>query len=601
VTDCESDYNDDEEAIPSQQPILAGLRPGPLRVQRDIEAYPTAPAPVSESSQSTPSTLTPNTTPPLKPQEFSHPVKESVHSGAKDDLFSRHGLPSAPLPPKPGPCFYRNLRWNFGSVYRRLFAIVYLANLAVMAYLAACRGMTGDPTKFTWDHAATAATANVLAAVLVRNEHVVNALFRIACSSWIRNSPLWVRRRAAKVYSYGGIHSGGAVAATSWYLAFVALLTIDWAPGKGDPGILRGYIYLASYLVLGLLICMLASAYPSVRRAMHNWFEGIHRFMGWLAVILLWVQVFLLAIVAGQASNKTLSIGEALAKSPNFWMLMVITLLIIYPWTRLRSREVEAEVLSEHCLKLTFRGTGLKADFGQAFRITNAPLKETHAFGVVPLPTVPRSAAHHCAGCTCTSASSDEKKPQSKDYTPSERPDFALLIAKAGDWTSNLIANPPTRIYTRGVPQFGVLRVAMLFSPVVIVATGAGIAPCLGLFHSAACKSGAVRVRVVWAARAPAKSFGEDVVKTVYEADPNAVIVDTDEEARRAKARGVKSRPDLVGLTYRVWEEGREVVSGQGKKRAEAMVIISNQKVTEKVVYGLETRGVPAFGAIFDS
>jgi len=33
----------------------------------------------------------------------------------------------------------------------------------------------------------------------------------------------------------------------------------------------------------------------------------------------------------------------------------------------------------------------------------------------------------------------------------------------------------------------------------------------------------------------------------------------------------------------------------------EAAVVISNPTVTKRVVYGLETRGIPAFGAIFDS
>lgn len=34
---------------------------------------------------------------------------------------------------------------------------------------------------------------------------------------------------------------------------------------------------------------------------------------------------------------------------------------------------------------------------------------------------------------------------------------------------------------------------------------------------------------------------------------------------------------------------------------AEAVAIISNQTLTEKLVYGLNSRGVPAYGAIFDS
>lgn len=34
---------------------------------------------------------------------------------------------------------------------------------------------------------------------------------------------------------------------------------------------------------------------------------------------------------------------------------------------------------------------------------------------------------------------------------------------------------------------------------------------------------------------------------------------------------------------------------------AEAVCIISNKKLTAKVVYAMETRGVPAYGAIWDS
>ena len=34
---------------------------------------------------------------------------------------------------------------------------------------------------------------------------------------------------------------------------------------------------------------------------------------------------------------------------------------------------------------------------------------------------------------------------------------------------------------------------------------------------------------------------------------------------------------------------------------AEAVAIISNQPLTEKVVYAMQSRGIPAFGAIWDS
>ena len=36
-------------------------------------------------------------------------------------------------------------------------------------------------------------------------------------------------------------------------------------------------------------------------------------------------------------------------------------------------------------------------------------------------------------------------------------------------------------------------------------------------------------------------------------------------------------------------------------EKVEVVFIISNPKLTRKVVYGLESRGVPAFGPIWDS
>ena len=48
---------------------------------------------------------------------------------------------------------------------------------------------------------------------------------------------------------------------------------------------------------------------------------------------------------------------------------------------------------------------------------------------------------------------------------------------------------------------------------------------------------------------------------------------------------------DMVKLNYRLVREFN----------AEAVCIISNQKLTRKVVYGMVSRGIPAFGAIWDS
>ncbi|PMD13112.1 hypothetical protein NA56DRAFT_586155, partial [Hyaloscypha hepaticicola] len=50
-------------------------------------------------------------------------------------------------------------------------------------------------------------------------------------------------------------------------------------------------------------------------------------------------------------------------------------------------------------------------------------------------------------------------------------------------------------------------------------------------------------------------------------------------------------RPDLLRLVWKLYN----------LEKVEVVFIISNPKLTRKVVYGLESRGVPAFGPIWDS
>jgi hypothetical protein len=50
-------------------------------------------------------------------------------------------------------------------------------------------------------------------------------------------------------------------------------------------------------------------------------------------------------------------------------------------------------------------------------------------------------------------------------------------------------------------------------------------------------------------------------------------------------------RQDLVTITHRLYTESE----------AEAVVIVSNPKLTYKIKYGMESRGVPAYGPIWDS
>jgi len=117
---------------------------------------------------------------------------------------------------------------------------------------------------------------------------------------------------------------------------------------------------------------------------------------------------------------------------------------------------------------------------------------------------------------------------------------------------------------------------AKVFRAILCVGTGSGIAPILGLLSLRNLK-----LRILWSASDPERTFGTDIMRRVLEADPEAVIWDTKQQ----------SRPNLVAEAKQIYDEGD----------TEAVFVISNAKVTVDVVSGLENQGVPTFGPIFDS
>lgn len=457
------------------------------------------------------------------------------------------------LPTKIGIRAYRYIRWNFFSVYRRLFTTIFMANVATLIVLLCHRSGPHHTRGASFNTTSTidAASVNLLLAILMRNEHVINFLFWLS-SALPLSSPLLLRRWAAKIYTYGGVHSGCSVAALVWYIAFTALATYDSTLQSTTTSI-RPAVVALSYIILSLLVLISIFAHPFLRQKLHDYFEATHRFAGWAAIALFWAQVILSAHYTTISSPYT-TLGTSLATNPPFYCLLIITACIIYPWTRLRNHTPRIEPLSPHALRLHFNHTNLS--YCQGVRLTDAPLKENHAFAAIP-------------------------------NKPSEGKGFSVVISNAGDWTKKIITTPPSTIYIKGAPVYGVLRVAAVFSPVVIVATGSGIGPCLSLFNGRP----DLNVRILWSTPSPLKTYGQAIIDGVLAADPNAVIVDTRAGPIGEDGKRKSVRPDMVRLTYGLWK----------RSAAEAVVVISNPKVTRKVVYGMECRGVPAFGPIWDS
>jgi hypothetical protein len=145
------------------------------------------------------------------------------------------------------------------------------------------------------------------------------------------------------------------------------------------------------------------------------------------------------------------------------------------------------------------------------------------------------------------------------------RKDHSVIVSRARDFTGHITNTAPTHIWIRSITTSSVLRVATLFESVVIVATGSGIGPCLSIFPYQK-----VAMRILWTAANHETTFGKAIVDAVRGRDPRAVMYDT----RKS------SNPDMSLLTYRLFKDKR---------------------FTQQIVFDMERRGIPAYGAIFDS
>ncbi|GAW24543.1 hypothetical protein ANO14919_141300 [Xylariales sp. No.14919] len=454
---------------------------------------------------------------------------EQVSASSEDlDDDSNYELPS-----KNGFHGQRWLRHRFFSLYRRFFSFIFFSNLLAFALVWWKSWGSGS---LPLSQIPTAIAVNLLVAVSMRQDHVINFLFWLATRvpTW---APLAIRRQCARVFHIGGVHSGAATSATLWWLVFTVGATVNFVRGNSEVHIDTGTVVL-SYLVLALLLAIIGMAHPDVRAKYHDQFEWTHRFAGWTATALVWAH---LVVATNSLRPRTLSLADALARTPAVYLLALITLSIALPWLRLRRVTVRPEFLSKHAIRLYF-------DFetpiaGKAIRISDKPMREWHAFATIDKPGVKG---------------------------------FSIVVSNAGDWTRKTIDGRPQRLWTRGALASGVLTIAPLFKKVVLVATGSGIGPCLPVILE-----GRVPARILWSTPHPRETFGDEIMNDILRADPKAVIWNT----------RTQGKPDLTALAYQMMKESD----------AEAVCIISNKKVTQQVVYRLEARGIPAFGAIFDS
>ena len=422
------------------------------------------------------------------------------------------------------------LRWAVFTVYRRLFTIVFVAN--VVAFIIV---MSRDRKLID---CVNAAAVNLLGVALARHPVVVNTLFVLICSL-PRSSPLWLRRRASKIFHYGGVHSGCGVACVVWYLGFIGLMSREFSTASSlrfSPALL-----VLSYLILVLLLGIVIFAQPAMRFKSHDVFEFSHRFGGWIAITFFWPLFFLFAEKARDISHQ--SLGQYLASLPAFWIILFLTATLIWPWLYLRKIPIRPEYLSDHAIRLHFLDQP-PLRFARGYAVSRHPLRDWHSFAQFP----------------------------DLDGTG-----YSSLVSKVGDWTTECIQNPPSYLWRRGIPVTGFGYCIKLFRSIILVTTGTGIGPILALTSL----EDRPPLRIIWQTRTPLKTYGQGIMDCLEVLDENPIVIDSDKRGRQ----------DMLPI----------ILDLVNTSEVECVIVVSNPVFTRKMVYQLESRGIAAFGPIFDS
>ncbi|KAL3741739.1 hypothetical protein ACJRO7_017240 [Eucalyptus globulus] len=441
------------------------------------------------------------------------------------------------------------------TVYKRLFIICLTLNV---------------------NRAALFSITNIFVLTLCRSEAFLRVAFWLAVEllghSWV---PLFVKTATTSLLqSLGGIHSGCGVSSLAW-LVYALVLTLKDRDNT-SPEIIGVAIAILALIALSSL-----AAFPL----------RTHRFAGWSALGLLWGFVILtVAYDPRTKSYKSDGLGSRLVRRQEFWFTVGIMVLIIIPWARgvndisvfngnrtenrtepkkpifsvrfgsvfgsvrfsvrfltplpwatVRRVPVKVSSPSGHASIIKFQG-GVKA--GILGRISPSPLSEWHAFGII----------------------SDGKD------------EHMILAGAVGDFTKSLVTDPLTHLWVRQVHFAGLPYLANMYNRVLLVATGSGICVFLS-FLLQPCKAS---ICLLWVAKNVEQNFGKEIKEMVsYHPSDKVIVHDT----------AVHGRPNVAEMSV-----------GMVKKwGAQVVIVTSNPKGSRDVVNACKSKGIAAFGPIWDS
>ena len=387
--------------------------------------------------------------------------------------------------------------------------------------------------------------SNILVAVLVRNELILHLLYRLAV--WTS-----VTIGYGKYYLNSGVHNIGGVHASCATWGFLWLVVDQWQQlgNPSDPGsmyIISDPISITtSSILLTLLFIIIVTASPAFRHKFHDTFEINHRYLGWscLGVLVLHQLRFQYIIAINQAYPL-----KTLLTNPVLLMIALIIFSVAFPWISMQCfDDFGMHCPSQGVLVVTFPG---RADVGSFARISIDRV-EWHSFSVA-----------RTSFCQETGKSK-----------------IHLILGAAGNWTKDLIwqvekENLPKRLWVRRVKPPGFMFSINAYSRVVVIATGAGIAPVIPHVIKNSHK-----LSIVWIAKEHEQTYGKEIW-SLLDSHSRCKIFDT----------RMHGRPDVEGLAIQAVQDFR----------AQAVFCVSNKVLTERVVKACLEKGIPTYGATWDS
>lgn len=232
-------------------------------------------------------------------------------------------------------------------------------------------------------------------------------------------------------------------------------------------------------------------------------------------------------------------VAQTYKYSPSVWLLTGVSFAVIISWLFVGRADVRSEALSGNTVRMYFEHA--TATIGTIVSISERPLAEWHRLTAIP---------------------------------NAENKGFSLMAVNT-NFTRRMLEHPPSRLWVRGIAACGVLRVATLFKSIVLVTADFNICDCLGLIIAKK-----TPMRILWTCVDPERTLGREIVQNVLEKDPKALIHDT----------MTNGQFDVILEAWKVWRESR----------AEAVFVVGEREWGATLVYGLASRGIPAYGSTFD-